>query len=513
MGGYGVSNWSRGRCAARRDAGVWRVGRGGAVPGGLVREAAPAYASGWVQAPAAIMDEAAARADDLLELGDRIAELARSIQVAEAEMMRLIVEFDDRRGWEEAGFGSCAEWLAWRIGVRPNSARERVRTARALARLPRAAAAMAAGELPYAKARALTRVATPESEEALLALAAAGSAENLERVVRAWKAMDDERELSFEEARHRRRWFSVVVDTDGSYRVRGRLDPEVGAVLARAVEAAEDALYRADEGSTADDPTPAQRRADAVGLLAERALAAGFGGADHGVESSRADRYQVLLHVAADTLIAGRPSRRSELDGVRVGKEQARRLTCDAGVAVIEHTRRVAPRVTAETRAATPAQAVAPHVTAETSALAATPIVGVGRRTRTIPPAVRRALLARDRGCRFPGCGSRFVEAHHIVHWADGGGTDLANLVLLCRRHHRAVHERGMTIAMDRESVVVFFTAEGRAVAATPAPSGATLGLPPPPPSAAAYPGAARYRSDRDIPWRVEARARDALDR
>ncbi|NNK62503.1 MAG: DUF222 domain-containing protein, partial [Gemmatimonadetes bacterium] len=164
-------------------------------------------------------------------MGDRIAELARSIQVAEAEMMQLIVEFDERRGWAEAGFPSCAEWLAWRIGVRLNAARERVRTARALAELPQASAAMAGGELSYAKARALTRVATPESEGQLLELAGAGSAENLERVVRAWKAMDDARELSAEQARHRRRRFTVFVDDDGAYVVRGRLDPEAGAVL------------------------------------------------------------------------------------------------------------------------------------------------------------------------------------------------------------------------------------------------------------------------------------------
>ena len=272
----------------------------------------------------------------VLELGNRIAELARSIQVAEAGMMQLIVEFDDRRGWEGVGFGSCAEWLAWRIGIRPNAARERVRTARAMAGLPLASAAMSAGELSYAKARALTRVARPESEAALLELAQAGSAENLERVVRGWKAMDDARELSFEQARHNRRYFSVVVDDDGSYRVRGQLDPEVGAMLVRAVDAATDALFRAASGESADEPTPAQRRADAVALLADRALAAGFAGETGERRAARAERYQVLLHVDSDTLTEGRESGRSEVDGVRVCKQTARRLTCDAGVTVVE---------------------------------------------------------------------------------------------------------------------------------------------------------------------------------
>ena len=289
----------------------------------LVRESAPDYGS-------IPHDPAGERADALLELGDRIAELERSIGVAQAEMMRLVVEFDDARGWEDAGFPNCAEWLAWRTGMGKNAARERVRTARALADLPQASAAMRAGDLSYAKARALTRVATAESEEQLLELARAGSADNLERVVRAWKAMDDARELTVEQARHRARRFSVVIDEGGSYVVSGRLDPEAGALLMRAVEAASDVLFKSEVDR--EQTSPAQRRADAVGLLAERALAAGFGADARG---TRADRYQVLLHVEPDTLKADQPSGRSELDGVRVCKETARRLTCDAGVAVV----------------------------------------------------------------------------------------------------------------------------------------------------------------------------------
>lgn len=445
-------------------------------PLALVRESAPAYG-------AVALDPAGGRADALLELGDRIAEIDRSIRAAEAEMMRLLVEFDDARGWEDAGFPNCAEWLAWRISVGLNAARERVRTARALVELPRTAAAMAAGELSYAKARALTRVATPESEGALLELAGAASAAKVEQIVRAWKAMDDARELTAEQVRHGNRRLTIHVDHDGSYVVHGHLDPEVGAMLMRAVDAASDVMFRA--AADPEDTTPAQRRADAVGLVAERALAGGFGGDPRG---SRADRYQVLLHVEPDTLRADRPFGRSELDGVRVCKETARRLTCDAGVAVVHGG----------------GYSGDGHVTSVTSA---------GPRTRTIPPALRRALLARDRGCRFPGCGSRFVDAHHIVHWADGGPTELSNLVLLCARHHRAVHESGLSICMDRTAAVVFFTAQGRALTGAPAPAdGPPPVLPPAPPSSAPYPGAARYRRDGDVPWSLEARAWEALD-
>ena len=240
--------------------------------------------------------------DDLARLGDRIAELAAGINAAEAQMMTLIADFDRRGGWKD-DFGSCAEWLAWRIGIKIGPARERVRAARALENLPQTAGALREGSISYAKVRALTRVATPESEAKLLEFARAGSAANLEQMVRMWKKLSRDEELTAEQARHRSRAFSVFVDGDGMYVVKGRLEPEVGAVLMRAVEAASDALFRReggiarggqDAGSSGrgaatrdpgpDDsrPKPKQRRADAVGLLAERALAMGFGDGEPG---------------------------------------------------------------------------------------------------------------------------------------------------------------------------------------------------------------------------------------
>ena len=79
-------------------------------------------------------------------------------------------------------------------------------------------------------------------------------------------------------------------------------------------------------------------------------------------------------------------------------------------------------------------------------------VLDVGRKTRTVPPAIRRALDHRGGGCRFPGCGLRFCDAHHIKHWADGGETRLDQLVLLCRRHHRAVHEEGFRVEMVEDT-------------------------------------------------------------
>ena len=140
-------------------------------------------------------------------------------------------------------------------------------------------------------------------------------------------------------------------------------------------------------------------------------------------------------------------------------------------------------------------------------------MVSVGRKTRTIPPHLRRALEERDRGCRYPGCGGRFTEAHHVRHWADGGETSLANTVLLCRRHHRLVHEGRVRMALDRAGQAVFFARRGGMVASAPALPEPTLPLPPPPPLAPGemYNGAART-VDSAIPWEIEAAVRDAVD-
>ena len=458
----------------------------------LVREAAQE----WVPE-----GEPADPEDELFLLGERCARAYMQADSLHYQAMRLLAEFDRLEGWKDTGFGSTAEWLACRIGIKLGSARERLRTALALEALPLTSEAMRTGELSFTKVRALTRVARPETEGTLLDFARAGSAANLERVVRGWKTLDRKSEVTAEQIRHRSRRFSAFVDDDGMVVVRGRLDPEVGALLMRAVEAASDVLFRDDararnQSEVEEDKTkPEQRRADAVGLIAERALAAGFGNgngngngdSDAPISGTRAERYQVMLHVDADTLNEEREPGLSELeDGTRVSAETSRRIACDASVVKIVR---------------------GPDGQ----------VMGAGRRTRTVSPSVRRALEARDRGCRFPGCGLRFTEAHHVKHWADGGESDLRNTALLCRAHHRVVHEGGVRVCLDLKGQVVFFTPKGKTL----------LGAPPMPPNPLAegpavgkFPelpptplaGAPRWKRDGDIPWAVEARAWEALD-
>src|SRR5256712_1939285 len=183
-------------------------------------------------------------------LGDQIAELSAHLEAATARLLDLIREFDERGGWN-TGFRSCAAWLSWRVGLDLGAARERVRVARALGTLPRLAQALARGELSYAKVRALTRVATPETEERLLAVGRAGTADHVERIVRGWRRVDRKAEARDDTRRHASRALHVYQGEDGMVIVRGRLAPEVGAVLVQALTAAREALYQQARGMDA----------------------------------------------------------------------------------------------------------------------------------------------------------------------------------------------------------------------------------------------------------------------
>src|SRR5512134_1223814 len=196
----------------------------------------------------------------LERLGDEIAELSAHLEAATARLLTLIREFDARGGWN-TGFRSCAHWLSWRVGLDLGAARERVRVARALGTLPLLAEALARGELSYAKVRALTRVATPETEARLLAVGRAGTAAHVERIVRGWRYVDRRAEARETARRHAGRALHVYQDDDGMVTVRGRLEPEVGALLMQALAPAREALYqraRASDAEGANGNVPAE---------------------------------------------------------------------------------------------------------------------------------------------------------------------------------------------------------------------------------------------------------------
>jgi hypothetical protein len=334
------------------------------------------------------------------QLGAEICELAGHMWAAECRWLLMVGEFDRREAWGEWGIHSCAHWLSWRCGVALGAAREKVRVARRLPELPLITAAFAKGELSYAKVRALTRVANDANEPELVDIAKTATASQLERIVRAYRRTQVAAELVEANQRHENRKVSWYWDEDGSLVLSARLSPEDGALVLEALEAGRDAEFPADSRE-ADVSAETRRRepssADALVGAARLALSA----AD---KDDRGDApYHVVLHVDAPVLASDEADGRCHVeDGPCIPPETLRRLACDASVVVI------------------------------TDDAGSNNPLDIGRKTRTIPPAIRRALRSRDGGCRFPGCSNRrFVDGHHILHWGHDGETELENLVLL----------------------------------------------------------------------------------
>lgn len=356
-------------------------------------------------------------------LEDQITAYSAHLTAGLAGWLELVAEFDRREGYRVHDCISTAEWLGWRCGIAKRSAREQVRIARRLEDLPVVTERFRSGELSYSKVRALTRAATPATEASLVELALGTSASQLERIcssLRGALSIDDER------IAHERRHLNYFWEDDGSLSFRGLLSGEEGALFVKALELARELMHREQPG----DAAHAERitSADAITAVLESFLANGSAG------SSGADRHQVIVHVDEEALSpktgaggsstgSGRGSAEPPVepvmariaDGPPISRETARRLSCDTSV------------VEMRCRDGEP--------------------LSVGRSRRTVPPAIRRALRSRDGCCRFPGCTNHlFVDAHHIQHWADGGETSVENLVLLCRRHHRLLHEGAFSL-------------------------------------------------------------------
>jgi hypothetical protein len=371
----------------------------------------------------------------LPEIEREICELAAHIAAATCRWLGLAAEFDERGGHERFGFASCASWLAWRCSITPRAAREQLRVARSLRELPRIRDSFACGALSYSKVRALTRVAEPEMEGELLELAEDATAAQLERLLRGYRGAIA---ADAAEQTQSRRHLTTRWEADGSLTIRGSLPPDEADLFLKGLERARDELRSTASGGDAVAGRP--DRADGLVALAETAIASGV------EPSTGGDRNQVVVHVDLGDLVSDDDTTAATLDrGVALPAETARRLGCDAAI------------VTMIERDGEP--------------------LSIGRKTRSIPPALRRALNARDRCCRFPGCEhDRFVDAHHIEHWARGGETSLDNLVLLCRHHHRLLHEGGFTLAVE-DGEPIFRTPGGQEVPPIPAlPKGSVTG-------------------------------------
>jgi hypothetical protein len=337
---------------------------------------------------------------------DELATQTAHINAATARWLELVVEAE-REG--VAAADDFPRWLAFRCGIASREARECVRVAETLNDLPATRAAFARGELTFTKVRALTRVATPASEEGLLDLAGALTASQLERALRTF------RRIRSEEAReaHELEYVDYHWADDGSLYLRARVPAEDGTLVVRALEAARERVRERhrEEASLDAEPAAEPPRSVHVEALVEVAR-----GSLHSSEESSPEDARVVVHVDVLALTAGGPGRSELEDGPVISHETALRLGCDAET------------VTVVERDGLP--------------------LSVGRKRRTVPPNLRRLLEARDdRTCRWPGCeNGRRLHAHHRTHWAHGGETSLQNLVLLCSHHHRLVHEGGYMI-------------------------------------------------------------------
>ena len=374
----------------------------------------------------------------LESLRDEVAELGAHIAAATARWLKLLGRLDDENGWEE-GYKTLAHWLSWRCGMSLATARDHIRVAQGLRRLPLVQAAFERGELSYSKVRALVRLPDDCDEELMLHYALYASASQLETIVRGTRrcvAVDEDAERQLAERR-----FSWSWDDDGGVVFKGRLPAEQGALVVRALEAARDELGPPPKELAEGEDVFTREVAHATGARNADALVA-VSQSSLAKKASSADVYQVVVHVDADSLVAGADPddvRCTLADGSPLPVEAARRLACDASlVRVIERDGKP---------------------------------LSVGRKTRTISPALRRALQIRFPVCAFPGCGqSCHLDAHHIEHWVDGGETSLDNCIQLCRFHHGLIHNGRYSIRRGGDGSFSFLRANGEPVPQAPRP-------------------------------------------
>ena len=345
-------------------------------------------------------------------LEEDFAELQRLGEVLEAERLRRLAEIDRRRSFERDGHLSAASWLASSFRMVWGVAREQVRIARAVDRSAVLRDAFEAGDVSWSAVRLLSTAheldpdAFGRAETELVEAARIHSVPDLQRVVSFWRRnVEQKRTLDGEDSLRNRRRLHASVTLGGSVRVDGDLDPQNGESLITALSAVLDAETRSRPSE--DSRTPAQRRADALGEICRQWLDASER------PSVAGERPHVTLTMSVDALSGGCGTGELDHRGP-VDLPTARQLACDASVRRVVLSGRSEP-------------------------------LDVGRRTPVVPPALRRAVIVRDRHCRFPGCDrpQSWCDSHHIVHWADGGPTALRNLLLLCRRHHGMVHRFG----------------------------------------------------------------------
>ena len=343
--------------------------------------------------------------------------LAAQLAAATCRFLLLIGELERREAWRSWGCRSLAHWLSWQCGIGLNAAREHVRVAVALHELPATTAAFAAGALSYSKVRALTRVASATAEDELIEFARVATAAQVETTVAAYRGVV--RNVRPDQAAMRREQRSVRVlrNDDGTVTITARLEPEAATLLLAAIDAAKHEVPREE------DVSAETLRADALEHVARRFLQP---------DDPAPPATEIVVHTDAQVTVGADAQR-----ALMLSIDAVRALSCDAWVR---------------------------HARDDDHAGDA------GRRHRTVPKRLRRKVLRRDgEKCRFPGCTNRrYLHIHHLVHWTDGGPTDLDNLVALCTHHHTVVHRRHWRIDGNPNRPLTFVSPDGRVLSEEP---------------------------------------------
>ncbi|MBK7539270.1 MAG: DUF222 domain-containing protein [Myxococcales bacterium] len=450
--------------------------------------------------------------EEVQALGEHIAEQAVHLDAAMHRLLADLRTFDAAGGWYRQGFGTCAHWLSWRVGWDLGTAREHLRVARALHTLPLVSEALSAGQISYSKTRAITRVATAATEAVLLGYAQHCTASQLEAVCRKVGVLGADAASRATRPHDSERYVAHTTTASGMVCVKACLRPDEAALLLQVLQQAAVDYTRepaAASGEVADVSAevsaPAERATDASAetkslptTTARRPYnrADGLMALVHTyARGDRAERAPVELIVTVPAALLQQSA--ATTDSATGTADSASDISATTDVAIVPATftdrgASLPVALTVESDLALSPQAtrrlacdcglVVANIGATagvTNATDASPL-SVGRKTRTIPAALKRALLLRDRTCRFPGCDHRlFLEGHHLQHWADGGETSLPNLALLCSLHHAYVHERGYRITQSPTGALAFEDPQGRAVVPLPPrPAPTLLGWP-----------------------------------
>lgn len=399
-------------------------------------------------------------------LAARLMAAAADITGQEAAFLGLLGEFEASGAltwWYEDR--SLAAWVSRMCALQPGTAREHVRVARALRRMPKTAAAFRAGDLSFSKVRELTRLVDDHDELTLLDFARHATASQLARTVRAHRAHS-----GTHQQREMRTRLSWTTNDDGLVRLSAVLTPEQGAAVVAALEAATDEQRHrhGEDGESGDGDPPvtvprphaefveeADRRSRVEALVA----IANHWSNSHPADRSGEDRTAVVVEINAGQLVE-RPGdaaqteteteteAETETEGAPAGPSG--HSTAISGATAMRENRCSVRGFSGIEPATARRLCCEADVQAIITGLDGEPL-HVGRSKRYGTRAQRRALMLRDGHCGFPGCGrTRRLKVHHIVSWLDGGPTDLDNLMLLCQHHHTVVHEGGISIAVNQ---------------------------------------------------------------